>query len=149
MDMKRYKTFLKQLKPREIIFVSFLDLFFVLLVFFIMITSYDFQLGFVVNLPKTNQATFIAGSKINLFLGKRKKDKWNDEIVAYLNNDIVLWVDLETKLLSFIKEENKIFPFSKPILSLKVDEDISYKYLIQIYSIAKKLNLQINNVVER
>jgi biopolymer transport protein ExbD len=126
-----------------------LDVMFLLVIFFLISTSYDFQRGFEVQLPES-EAPLVRGNKLVVVIAS-KGDQ--DGALVYFNNQQVSWEDLEVRLAERISDRS--MPSStdqgkrsrRPTISLKVDKEIPYGYVLRILSLANKLEVKVNQVV--
>ena len=71
-----------------------LDVIFLLLIFFLISTSYDFQPGLEVNLPQMD-APLVAGDKLIVVIASKGVDQEDQIPLVFFNNEQVEWADLE------------------------------------------------------
>ena len=127
------------------------DIMFILVIFFLISTSYDFQPGYSVDLPQS-EAPMVAGDKLVVVLAPRESDKGEDSIVVFFNNEEVTWEDLEVKLAERIHDRTQPTVTGSgrlPTISLKAHESIAYKHIMKINALAYKLKVKVNQVVSR
>ena len=128
-----------------------LDVMFLLIVFFLISTSYDFQRGLEVNLPQTD-APLVAGDKLVVVIASKGSGTGEDDMLVFFNNESVSWNDLEVKLAERIDERS--IPTAeddgrsrRPVISLKADKKVPYEYVMRVFSLANRLKVKINQVV--
>ena len=125
------------------------DVMFILVIFFLISTSYDFQPGYAVDLPKA-KAPMVAGDKLVVVL-KPRGDLTKDEgVVVLFNLEEVAWETLEVKLAERIRDRTQPGTNGSerlPTITLEADEKIPYKYIMRISALAVKLKVRVNQVV--
>ena len=129
-----------------------LDVMFLLIVFFLISTSYDFQRGLEVNLPQTD-APLVAGDKLVVVIASKGTGTAEEDMLVFFNNESVSWDDLEVKLAERIDErsvpsaEDQGRRSRRPVISLKADKRVPYEYVMRVFSLANRLKVKINQVV--
>lgn len=139
------KVFSGKLNP-----VPLIDICFLLIIFFIISTSYDFQPGFQVSLPKADAQQLIAADKLVIVITPYQDDKEQTHYELLFNNEPYDWQDFEEKLAITIKERtlNKLSDNArKPVLALKADEATPYKYITKVSNLAARLDIELNLVM--
>jgi len=126
------------------------DVMFILVVFFLLSTSYDFQPGHVVDLPKS-KAPLVAGDKLVVVIATRGDSlKGDDNIVFFFNNEEVTLETLDVKLNERINKRSISSSGNGtryPTISLKVDGNVPHKYVQKIFQIAYERRVRVNQVV--
>lgn len=125
------------------------DVMFILVIFFLISTSYDFQPGLAVDLPKAN-APMVAGDKLVVVLAPRGDVNKDGGVIVFFNNEEVSWDALEVKLAERINDRTQPGVGEDgrlPTISLKAHEKIPYKYVMRISALALKLKVKVNQVV--
>jgi biopolymer transport protein ExbD len=127
------------------------DVMFILLIFFLISTSYDFQPGYTVDLPKAH-APLVAGDKLVVVMAPRGDTQAEDGVVVLFNNAEVSWEDLELKLAERIHDRTQPHLEGRerlPTISLKVHGDIPYRYVMRVNALAYKLKVRVNQIVSQ
>ncbi|MCH2206156.1 MAG: biopolymer transporter ExbD [Lentisphaerales bacterium] len=125
------------------------DVMFILVIFFLISTSYDFQPGYAVDLPKS-KAPMVAGDKLVVVLAPRGDLTKDEGVIVFFNNEEVSWDALEVKLAERINDRTQPGLEDEgrlPTISLKAHENIPYKYIMRISALAVKLKVRVNQVV--
>lgn len=141
--------------------IPMIDISFILLVYFLISTSYDFQPGLKVNLPTNKLAPVVAGNKLVVVITTKGDPNIDTNIVTYFNNKQVTLAELSNELNAIInqrslktseKEEDSQKSLDlnnrRPTISLKVDQDVPYKHVQKIFQIAYERKVNINQVVK-
>ena len=126
-----------------------IDVMFILVVFFLISTSYDFQPGHKVNLP-VSTAPLVAGDKLVVVVTTKGDATKDENIVFFFNNEQVSLDDLNVKLNERINKRSITLPGNKtryPTISLKVDQNVPHKYVQKIFQIAYERRVRVNQVV--
>ena len=126
------------------------DVMFILVIFFLISTSYDFQEGFEVDLP-VSDAPLVAGHKMVVVIAKGSEE--GGKYLVFFNNEMVSWDELEVKLAQRIEERS--MPSSsdggrksrRPTVSLKADKTVPYEYVLKVLSLANRMKVKVNQVV--
>jgi len=153
----RFKTNVRIFRGR-INLAPLVDVMFILMIFLLISTSYDFQPGFLagtdakleLDLPE-HKAPLVRGDKMVVVLTSLGKGGHSDSVI-FFNNEEVSWDKLEVKLADKIHDRSlpdKNSPHSEnhpPTLSLKAHGDILYKDVMRIHALASKLNVRVNMV---
>ncbi len=129
-----------------------LDVMFLLVIFFLISTSYDFQKGFEVHLPEID-APLVAGHKLVVVIAAKGDSGSEEDAMVFFNNEQVSWEDLELKLAERINERS--MPSAdddgkrsrRPTISLKADKDVPYGHVLKVFALANKLQVKVNQVV--
>ena len=146
----RFKTYVRIFRGK-IDLAPLVDVMFILVIFFLISTSYDFQPGYAVDLPK-GDAPLVAGDKLVVVIAPRGDVKSEEGVVVFFNNEEVSWKDLELKLAERIIDRTQPALGKKerlPIISLKVHENIPYKYVMRVNALAYKLKVRVNQIVSK
>lgn len=133
--------------------IPLIDLFFLLLIFFLISSSLVFQPGIPVELPKSEASTVRASEKIVVTLTE------NDLI--FFNDRQTDWDDLERNLRQDIAESRKVSaakdprrtgdksaPEYSPMLVLRADRQVPYDKVMRVMSLARSLNLGVYLVTD-
>ena len=139
------KVFSGKLNP-----VPLIDICFLLIIFFIISTSYDFQPGFKVSLPQADAQTLIAADKLVIVITSYQDDKGETKYELLFNNQSYDWEDFEEELAITIKDRtfNKLSSSArKPVLALKADKSTPYEYITRVSNLATRLNIELNLVM--
>ena len=144
----RFKTNVRIFRGRMDL-APLVDVMFLLVVFFLISTSYDFQPGHVVDLPES-KAPLVAGDKLVVVV-TAKGDTSNPENITYFfNNEEVSLENLDVKLNERINKRSISLPGSKtrfPTISLKVHKNVPHGYVQKIFQIAYERRVRVNQVV--
>jgi biopolymer transport protein ExbD len=146
----RFKTNVKIFRGK-IDLAPLVDVMFLLLVFFLISTSYDFQPGYTVDLPQS-EAPLVRGDKLVVVMYPREVEGSEEDVVVFFNNEEVSWTELELKLAERIHDRTQPSNTSSgwlPIISLKADGDIPYRHVMRVNNLAYKLKVRVNHVVSR
>ena len=123
------------------------DVAFLLIIFFVLATSYDFQTGYHVQAPKVKNAPIVVGDKLLVVLSKVEG---KDECGLFFNNQAYEWKDFDYGFSAAV--HNRTYTQKKtkrrPVISLRVDGDVAYKYVMRVISLAYKQNLELNQLVD-
>ncbi|NQZ56708.1 MAG: biopolymer transporter ExbD [Lentisphaeraceae bacterium] len=125
------------------------DVMFILTIFLLISTSYDFQPGFEVELPEA-KAPLVRGDKLVVVIVPRNED--SKESLIFFNNEEVSWDELEVRLAEMIHQrsqpsaEDNLRKTRLPILSLRAHKDIPYGNIMRVNSLAYKLRVKVNLV---
>ena len=128
------------------------DVMFILVIFFLIRTSYDFQTGHVVDLPESN-APIVAGDKLVVVIATVGDDPTKPEnIVYFFNNEEVTVEDLSVKLNDRINKRSISLPSEEgktryPTISLKVDKNVPHQFVQKVFQIAYERRVRVNQVV--
>ena len=114
----------------QINLVPLIDCVFLLLIFFMMTSSFTFQTGINVKLPKAVTSEVI--QKENLIVAI------TGENVIYLNDKIATMKELELELA---KAENKLRP-----LLIKADRRASVGRIVDVWDLCRKLEIEKINI---
>lgn len=139
------KVFNGKLNP-----VPLIDICFILIIFFIISTSYDFQPGFKVSLPQADAQQLIAADKLVIVITPYKTEKGERKYELLFNNESYSWQDFEEELAITIKERtfNKLESTArKPVLALKADKSTPYEYITRVSNLAARLDIELNLVM--
>lgn len=124
-----------------------LDVFFLLLLFFVLSTSFVFQAGYLINLPDKGGAPFLAADKLIITISN-KSDKKDYQI--FFNDSKVDWRELELKLAEEIKNrQNPTINRDGEIVSVlptilvKADKNIPYGFIMRIQNLAYSLKANV------
>lgn len=144
----RFKTNVRIFRGRMDM-APLIDVMFILVVFFLISTSYDFQPGHKVNLP-VSTAPLVAGDKLVVVVTTKGDATKDENIVFFFNNEQVSLEDLNVKLNERINKRSITLPGNKtryPTISLKVDQNVPHKYVQKIFQIAYERRVRVNQVV--
>lgn len=144
----RFKTNVRIFRGRMDM-APLIDVMFILVVFFLISTSYDFQPGHKVNLP-VSTAPLVAGDKLVVVVTTKGDATKDENIVFFFNNEQVSLDDLNVKLNERINKRSITLPGNKtryPTISLKVDQNVPHKYVQKIFQIAYERRVRVNQVV--
>ena len=144
----RFKTNVRIFRGRMDM-APLIDVMFILVVFFLISTSYDFQPGHKVNLP-VSTAPLVAGDKLVVVVTTKGDATKDENIVFFFNNEQVSLEDLNVKLNERINKRSITLPGTKtryPTISLKVDQNVPHKYVQKIFQIAYGRRVRVNQVV--
>ena len=137
----RFKTKVKIFRGKMDM-TPLLDVMFLLVIFFLISTSYDFQKGFKVELPES-EAPLVRGDKLVVVIASRGDSGKEKDSLIFFNNEEVSWENLEVKLAERIGDRsipvmvNGEKTSRRPTISLKVDKNIPhglYIYLVDLYT---------------
>ncbi|MFO7820502.1 MAG: biopolymer transporter ExbD [Lentisphaeria bacterium] len=130
--------------------VSLVDVLFLLLIFFLISSSFVFQPGIPVDLPKANVATVRAAEKIVVTV--------TDSETLFFNDAPVSWQELERELRELVLNskvimEKRIASFNNsqpynPMLVLRADAQVPYERVIQITALARSLGLGVYMITD-
>ena len=132
--------------------IPLIDIFFLLLIFFLISSSLIFQPGVPVQLPKTKANTVRASEKIVVTITKNE--------LLFFNDNRVNWEELERQLRKVVaesrrvqvarqpQEENRQGPEYSPMLVLRADAKVAYDKVVEVMSLARRLNLGVYLVTD-
>lgn len=131
--------------------VPLIDVLFLLLIFFLISSSFIFQPGIPVDLPKADVASVRAAEKILVTI--------SDSDTLFFNDNPVSWNELERQLRELVLNSRVIIEkrFARPtgaardyspMLVLRADADVPYKRVIQVTSLARSLGLGVYMVTD-
>ena len=112
----------------EVNIVSLIDVVLLLVMFFMITTSFVAQPGIKVKLPQASAKEVRQEKELVVIISKDKK--------IYLNEDLISLSLLPGRLNKALKEENK------PILIIKADELVPHGLVVKIMDIAKKTGVE-------
>ena len=148
----RFKTSVRIFRGRMDL-APLVDIVFILVVFFLISTSYDFQPGHKVDLPQGN-APMVMGNKLVVVITSKKKNSAAEEdIIYFFNNEQVSVEDLDVKLNERINNRSITIPGDDgktryPTISLKVDQNVPHKYVQKVFQIAYERKVNVNQVID-
>lgn len=120
----------KSKKDSDINITPLIDVVFILLIFFMVSTSFVATPGFKINLPKT-KAPSVSTKKQNIVITINKDRKID------INGELVSLKNLELK----IRQNAEKIKISDPIVILKADEKTSHGYVVNVMDIIKQSGL--------
>ncbi|MCM8527835.1 MAG: biopolymer transporter ExbD [Lentisphaeraceae bacterium] len=148
----RFKTNVRIFRGRMDL-APLVDVMFILVIFFLIRTSYDFQSGYKVDLPEGN-APIVAGNKMVVVIATKGEglDVTKPENILYFfNNEAVSVEDLSVRLNDRINKRSITLPGEEgsryPTISLKVDKNVPHQYVQKVFQIAYERRVQVNQVV--
>ena len=112
----------------EVNIVSLIDVVLLLVIFFMITTSFVAQPGIKVKLPQASAKEVRQEKELAVIISKNKK--------IYLNEDLISLSLLPDRLDKALKEGNK------PILIIKADELVPHGLVVKIMDIAKKTGIE-------
>ena len=112
----------------EVNIVSLIDVVLLLVMFFMITTSFVAQPGIKVKLPQASAKEIRQEKELAVIISKNKK--------IYLNEELVSLSILPDRLNKALKEGNK------PILIIKADELVPHGLVVTIMDIAKKTGVE-------
>ena len=123
------------------------DVLFLLLIFFVLSTSFIFQPGHKVSLPKTNSSPMQASDKLVIVV---TTDLSGDEYVFYFNNEKVTLEQLEEKLSRELQDRTLVFKNGEkqnttkaPTVALKADSKVTHDITSKIYDLSYKYKFEL------
>jgi biopolymer transport protein ExbD len=147
----RFKTKVKIFRGKMDM-TPLLDVMFLLVIFFLISTSYDFQKGFKVELPES-EAPLVRGDKLVVVIASKGDSGEEKDSLIFFNNEEVSWENLEVKLAERIGDRsipvvvNGEKSSRRPTISLKVDKNIPHGLVLRVFALAMKLEVNVNQVV--
>ena len=148
----RFKTNVRIFRGRMYL-APLVDVMFILVIFFLIRTSYDFQTGYKVDLPVSN-APIVVGDKLVVVIATKGEgvDVTKPEnIIYFFNNEAVSVEDLSIRLNDRINKRSITLPEDGgsryPTISLKVDKNVPHQYVQKVFQIAYERRVQVNQVV--
>lgn len=147
-----YKSRLKVMKGK-LNLAPLVDVAFLLIIFFVLATSYDLQSGFHaeagqgIQSPKVKGAPLVAGDKLLIVLNHLEGQK---ECGLYFNNQSFSWKDFDYTFSDAVHARTSGTGKEKrrPVISLKVDGRVPYHYVMRVLALAYKLELEVNQLVD-
>lgn len=112
----------------EVNIISLIDVVLLLVMFFMITTSFVAQPGIKVKLPQASAKEIRQEKELAVIISKNKK--------IYLNEELVSLSLLPDRLNKALKEGNK------PILIIKADELVPHGLVVKIMDIAKKTGVE-------
>lgn len=130
------------------------DVMFILVIFFLIRTSYDFQTGYKVDLPESN-APIVVGDKLVVVIATKGENldvTKPENIIYFFNNEEVSVEDLSVKLNDRINKRSISLPGEEgksryPTISLKVDKNVPHQFVQKVFQIAYERRVKVNQVV--
>ena len=135
--------------------VPLLDVFFLLLIFFLTSSSLVFQQGIPVELPRAQASTIRAAEKMVITITQSDQP----DQVLFFNDNPVKWSELERELREFVLDSRLLMTkrgraqgrdreAASPMLVLRADAMVPYERIIEVMSLARSLNLGVYLVTE-
>jgi biopolymer transport protein ExbD len=125
-------------------FPPFVDVFFLLLIFFIVGSSFVFHPGIPVDLPTSAKLSPGPAEKIVVTV--------TDQDQLFLNDESVSWEELEQKLVQIVHERSGQFASAgsrrSPKIIIRADQKISYGKIVRIMAFASSQHLGSYLVIE-
>ena len=124
-----------------------LGVFFLVLFFFLISTSLNFQKGLHASLPEVTTSQLVAADKLAVAIVNHE-----GQYLVYFNNQPVKWEYLEERLVASVQartrkdEREGRSEERRPVISLKADKVVPSSYVIQVLDMARKMNVEINLV---
>jgi biopolymer transport protein ExbD len=124
-----------------------LGVFFLVLFFFLISTSLNFQKGLLASLPEVTTGELVAADKLSVAIVNHE-----GTYLVYFNNEPVKWDLLEERLVESVQartREEKIDGHTRerrPVISLTGDQTVPYSYIVRVLDMARKMNVEINLV---
>lgn len=132
--------------------IPLIDIFFLLLIFFLISSSLIFQPGIPVQLPETTASTVRASEKIVVTITENE--------LLFFNDNQVDWGELERQLRKVVKESRRVQAAIQPqetagekaeytpMMVLRADSRVEYDKVVQVMSLARRLNLGVYLVTD-
>jgi len=132
--------------------IPLIDIFFLLLIFFLISSSLIFQPGVPVQLPETKASTVRASEKIVVTITENE--------LLFFNDNKVEWSELERQLRKVVAESRRVQAARQPqdeggkssgyspMMVLRADARVEYDKVVQIMSLARRLNLGVYLVTD-
>ena len=132
--------------------IPLIDIFFLLLIFFLISSSLIFQPGIPVQLPQTTASTVRASEKIVVTVTANE--------LLFFNDNQVEWEELERQLRKVVAESRRVQAARQtqqtagknseytPMMVLRADSRVEYDKVVQIMSLARRLNLGVYLVTD-
>ena len=124
-----------------------LGVLFLVLFFFLVSTSLNFQKGLHATLPELSTGELVAADKLSVAIVNHEGD-----YLVYFNNQPVKWEYLEERLVESVQartrkgeREGRVIE-RRPVISLKADKVVPYSYVMKVLDMARKMNVEINLV---
>ena len=145
-----FKSNYEKISPFVIVSFFLVNIASFILFFLVLTFNTDLGKGFIVNTPTATNPILIIGNNLNLSVFFEKNSQKQPQVVSYFNEQIIPWEKIEQTIIDYIQNNKSIITNTKEkiALNLRMDKNIPYKYLIEIYSIATKIGLLVNNVVQ-
>lgn len=115
---------------KQIDIAPIIDMVFLLLIFFMLTSSFVLQTGIKVNLPRTVTSGVIKYENIELAIDHENK--------VYLNGRVVLKNELNDLLLELIKRN--------PSVLIKADKNVTLGKVVEIWDLCRELGFSVVNI---
>ncbi len=127
-----------------------IDVIFLLLIFFMLNSTRVFQPGIPVELPKASTSSKRTAQKIIITIAQNDEGK----SILYFNDNPVPWDKLKRRLAELVYDSRVISARRRPDISegdaeerlspmvvLRADENVPYRQIVEVMSLARSLNL--------
>ena len=138
-----FRRNLRILSGSSITLTPLVDVIFLLLIFFMISSSFISEPGLTVNLPETKQEFNSVADKLIITLTKEKLLFFNDQRIED-------WPQLEQRLanVAYNRDTTTIpgtngHKFRSPIIILKADKDVPYNDVVKIMSLTRQYVLSV------
>ena len=145
MIFKTQKKIFFPLIPLAVFFINFFVIIFVII---FVLSTIDISAGYLIDVPKSNQAEIFPSTHLNISLSYVRDNK-EEKVFVYFNDELMELGNLELFLIDYIRENDLLSKREKIILSLRVGKNVPSKYLVNIYEIVNRLNLVLKYVVTK
>lgn len=112
-----------------------IDCIFILLIFFLLTSSFIEEMGYKINLPKTASSSMIDEEKVNIFVDQDER--------IYINDREVSLAELAEILEDYILQD------TEKLIDIKSDEDVRLKIITEVMDTARSCGVRRLSIATR